>query len=489
MAFPTKLRNVLLFLVSWRLLSVYIVQTSHVPDEYWQSLEVAHRLAFGYGYLTWEWNTKIRSYIYPFLISILYRILALVYLDYTVLLTTLPRIIQALLSGYADYRFYVWTGSKWALFSLCTNWFWYYCASRTLANTLETALTIIALSIYPWPNGRIHGSGYLWIVGFLTAMRPTAAILWTPLCCYHLCTSSNSILDLLKNYSVIGACTIFYSVLIDSLCYGTFVITPWEFFKINVLNGVADFYGTQNSLWYLIAGLPVLLGLQAIVFPLAAWAALRKSRIHPQQALMVVVIFWTLGVYSTLAHKEFRFILPLLPILIHVCTNSLPIKWRITESKRKILLGIFLLSNLLPGIYLCIVHQRGSLDVMKFLENELNRGNYIERNVTFLTPCHATPLYSHLHLNVPVRFLTCEPNLEKLPDYVDEADEFFANPASWLNDNFKNVVAMPDLLVMFDNLCPRITKFLEDYQMLGKIFHAHFPQSNYGQYIMVYRRK
>lgn len=99
-----KPKFVLISLIIWRLISVFIVQTSHVPDEYWQSLEVAHNLAFNYGHLTWEWKLMIRSYIYPFLISILYKILATLNLDSVNMLTTVPRILQAALSGYADYR-------------------------------------------------------------------------------------------------------------------------------------------------------------------------------------------------------------------------------------------------------------------------------------------------------------------------------------------------------------------------------------------------
>jgi len=34
-------------LVAFRLLNALIIQTSYVPDEYWQSIEVAHRMAFG----------------------------------------------------------------------------------------------------------------------------------------------------------------------------------------------------------------------------------------------------------------------------------------------------------------------------------------------------------------------------------------------------------------------------------------------------------
>jgi len=34
-------------LVAFRLLNALMIQTSYVPDEYWQSLEVAHHMAFG----------------------------------------------------------------------------------------------------------------------------------------------------------------------------------------------------------------------------------------------------------------------------------------------------------------------------------------------------------------------------------------------------------------------------------------------------------
>lgn len=64
-----------------RLSSVFLVQTWFVPDEYWQSLEVAHRLSFGYGYLTWEWVEGIRSLIHPFFIAVIYKYLANLQVD------------------------------------------------------------------------------------------------------------------------------------------------------------------------------------------------------------------------------------------------------------------------------------------------------------------------------------------------------------------------------------------------------------------------
>ena len=42
--------TLLLALVSGRVVNSLFIQTSYVPDEYWQSLEVAHNMAFGYPF-------------------------------------------------------------------------------------------------------------------------------------------------------------------------------------------------------------------------------------------------------------------------------------------------------------------------------------------------------------------------------------------------------------------------------------------------------
>lgn len=53
--------------LSIRILIALSTRTFFQPDEYYQALEPAHSLVFGYGHLTWEWLTPqpIRSMIYP----------------------------------------------------------------------------------------------------------------------------------------------------------------------------------------------------------------------------------------------------------------------------------------------------------------------------------------------------------------------------------------------------------------------------------------
>ena len=42
------LRHLLAVLIMFRWLNTFLVQTFYVPDEYWQSVEVSHKMVYGY---------------------------------------------------------------------------------------------------------------------------------------------------------------------------------------------------------------------------------------------------------------------------------------------------------------------------------------------------------------------------------------------------------------------------------------------------------
>ena len=86
-------------LLSFRLLCALLVQTYFSPDEYWQSLEVAHSMIFGYGCLTWEWREKIRGILHPLIFAALYKVLKVCSLDYPLV------IVRLHIMGSCRYRF------------------------------------------------------------------------------------------------------------------------------------------------------------------------------------------------------------------------------------------------------------------------------------------------------------------------------------------------------------------------------------------------
>lgn len=321
---------------------------------------------------------------------------------------------------------------------------------------------------------------------------------------------------------------------VDRIMYGKWTFVLVNFFKFNFLSGGGSFYGTHPWHWYFSQGLPVMV-FSYIPFSLAGmwWS---------QQHQLAVLIAWVLAVYSTLGHKEFRFILPILPLMMMFAGYAIAVleqKWaweasgyipgadynpyklhpkdpdRASEEppgfwarrtialtyqkgnpagaqKEKKLWAIFLfllLTNLPAALYTSLIHQRGSEEVMDYLASEAQAGR-VER-VLFLTPCHATPYYSSLHMNIPMRFLDCSPSNE--PGYVDEADRFMAHPVSFLYTMYSSRTSeeLPSHIVLFDSLEQRVSMFLkmEGFTLEKKIFHSHFPVDRELQAnVLVYSR-
>jgi hypothetical protein len=183
------------------------------------------------------------------------------------------------------------------------------------------------------------------------------------------------------------------------------------------------------------------------------------------------------------------------------------VKWRTRKVRIQILL--LAVANLLPLLYFSLIHQRGTMAVMGFLHESavqgirktpqesrnknqapLSAANAAARSdILFLMPCHSTPYYSHLHANVSMRFLTCEPNLDHVANYTDEADVFYLNPAEWLMQEYQKDATrkLPTHVVYFDALKESIEEFLilGGYKRCARFFHTHLPEGRVGSYVLV----
>lgn len=458
----------------------------YVPDETWQSVEVSHRLVFGTGYITWEWTERIRSSLHPILFSIPMFILKTFNLDSQYLIVLLPRLVQGCLTGVCEYMLYNVikctegdsTGS-WFIILTLFNWHILYSASRTLINTAEYALTSLALSFYISSDKNFvlkSCYSFLPVVGLLFMLRPTSALIWAPLCLLRLpCIHRwSNVVNLLKwtgiSLLVVGIC-----ILVDSWFYATFTITPLNFFIINVYRNLGVNYGSHPWHWYVSNALPSAFGPLLIAYLLE----LKTCSIFQLLPVAVNITF-----LSILPHKELRFLQSSFPFLILVMSKHLT---NYSLSTQRFMKYLFLSTNLVLAVYLSTVHQRGVNDAALWIGrrglDSMKSGR--EESVLFLMPCHSTPLYSHIHHNVSTRFLHCEPNLSGLEDYLEEADEFYADPAGWLDRR----ETRPTLLVFFESLTSAVSNFLKNYELCASFFHSHFPEGRIGANVVVYCRK
>ncbi|XP_040567872.1 GPI mannosyltransferase 3 [Lepeophtheirus salmonis] len=459
----------------------------HVPDEIWQSSEIAHYIVFGYGYKTWEWrdNAEIRSYIHPTLFVPWISLLKTLNINEPYLYILGPRIIQGILSFLGDiclikaaklfYERDISSAKQGFYLLYFGNCFMNFCASRPLINTFECTITNIALLLY----FRKTTPALVTVLAFGFVVRPTLILFWLPMALFYL-------MDLIKNGKAtkhfLCALTIMFGVFVftfifESYMYGHWTFPPWNFFKWNIISGVGSFYGTHPLHWYLSNASLVLWNLALIPIFLSGFA-------HPnpnlKKPLLCSATFAILG-FSLIGHKEHRFILPLLPVFLLFGGQGLAL-WRSNKLK-KMFLFVYVLLNFLAFTYLSLIHQSGSTHVMyPYLRQGLSPP--ANSTVLFLMPCHSTPYQSYLHRpDVNLRFLTCEPGI----GVVDEAEEFYSNPPKWLTEN-NNKPA--EIIILFNGLAVELNKYLVElsYDLQQRIFHSHFGSGRIGEEIWVYRR-
>ncbi|KAG0360127.1 glycosylphosphatidylinositol anchor biosynthesis [Podila minutissima] len=521
--------SILICLVVYRAINACLVKTYFSPDEYWQALEVGHKITFGYGYLTWEWDVGLRSVLHPAFFAALYKVLDLLGLDDGSVFIYAPRVLQAVFAALGDlyaYRFALrlfenQLVANWTLFLSVASWWNFFCSTRTLANSTEASLTIMALYYWPFntPSGehtrsfgdKVLGTSpnkqgsltlSLAIASLTCIFRPTAAILWLFLGValvlgYIRDGKLASVVSTLISAVLIGGVAILGSAILDStLLYGHWIMTPLNFLRVNVLEGISLFYGSSPWHWYLSQGIPILFGIYIPLVLYGIWRSCKATTSLNQglKSQVLGVCLWVLVVYSSLQHKEWRFLYPILYPLLPFGADTLyawflsPKGWQKSRTAWAVVLVLVVVNGVMAW-YTALVHQRGVVDVMDWLREEMRAERV--RSVGMLMPCHSTPWYSSVHLKdvepVDMWFLTCEPPLGNIDasKYEDESDIFYKNPEAFMisrsskvpeSRNSKSTYGDASHLLLFDVLVPTLKPWLTSngYNECARFFNSHF---------------
>nr|CAD7198176.1 unnamed protein product [Timema douglasi] len=262
-----------------------------------------------------------------------------------------PRLAQALLSSLGDFYFWKWysnetrTSGLWAAYSFATSWFWFYCASRTLTNTIETVLTIFGLYSFPWHPIRKEkevyhkflrlsgesdstiivtpiSSGYCTVErrretsfveykigtvfvpsGPRTELNGGQCVKLFPLSHFHQAMfprreeeEKNSSSGKGGGLADSGGCglSLFF---LDTFFYGRWIFTPWNFLKVNILSGIGSFYGSHPVYWYFIIGIPAVLGFHLIPFIISIFKSWQNPKESSIETLLIAVVIWTIFIF------------------------------------------------------------------------------------------------------------------------------------------------------------------------------------------------
>jgi phosphatidylinositol glycan class B len=110
-----------------------------------------------------------------------------------------------------------------------------------------------------------------------------------------------------------GLCAVGLGVVVDRWFYGSWVLTPWNYFFSNVVEDKASNFGVSPFWWYLPEFLYKTVPPMSLLLLALAW---KKARKTPGSVFVWLIVPFLIG-HSMVAHKELRFLFPmLLPFLL-----------------------------------------------------------------------------------------------------------------------------------------------------------------------------
>lgn len=482
---PIKSIGLVIFVI--RLINALTIQTFFQPDEFYQSLEPAHSLVFGYGYITWEWKHALRTSIHPLLYALGYKLGAIISkltgTNEATLVMLMPKIIGAIMATIGEIHLYKWAltysrnglTAKFVLILSLLNPFNWYIITRSFSNSLEMILTTVALAYWPWRSIDTNRLYLSCCFAFISCIiRPTNAIIWMILGVYFIIPFTPS--DIIKvGFKLMIEFTVVIGITmgLDRLFYGYFTLPLYNFIEFNVIKNLSIFYGSSPWHFHIFQSVPVML---MTYLPLFLYSVI-KFKLYG--TILGMVSMGTLILFSIIDHKEFRFIYPLMPIFLLFSSYSL----KDIYLKRKYFKGIMITMTVINAMIAIVfnnINEKGEMDIIQYL-----RTNQLVNDFGFLTPCHSTPWQSHLHnpmFESSSWFITCEPplhldkaTLDIIKTYRDESDQLFDDPIGFMNRNFPTKYNWPSHLIIYENFIEMHPILIDNgYNICHRVFNSYF---------------
>ena len=287
-------------------------------DEFYQVLEPAHRLVYGNGLIAWEYVLGVRSWIFPGAIAGVLWVGRLFGSDPTFKLLSVQAfmVLASLVPVGVGYR---WgerlDGLRGGLVVGGFLAVWVdllYIAPHPLSDVIVSDVLMAALysalplTTQPGPR-RLMLAGALFGLTFVLRMQLGPALLVAAI---FACGRDRSAWRALVGG---GAIVVLASGMLDWVTLGTPFQSIWLNLWLNIAKGISSDYGTAPA-GYFIVGPKIFWGLPVAILVFAQ--AVIGGRRFPALFAVALTIFLT---QSAIAHKEWRFIFPALPLLVTLC--------------------------------------------------------------------------------------------------------------------------------------------------------------------------
>jgi len=472
-----------------RIVGALVQQASYVPDEYYQSADVIHNFVLNQTGVTWEWEYPIRSSIWFFPVLIISKMFHLLNLYHFVNVQLLLRIYVGVLTAYSEVRMVTLCCRMYSSLSIAEcycylsmfSWYQFYAGSRALTNTVESALYCLSATQLFQDKMDSSKVTYLVFAGLSIFIRPSGFLLFLSLFCVHLCHTKDK-QSLLTKTIQLTIIIFIICVGYDLLWFGKYTVTPFNFLRVNIVDGISSFYGENRFGFYALQGVLMLNG--ANYFVGLVGLVQNYATQPPIFRAMAVGVAATVVVMEFGAHKEARFAHFSIPFFT-LC--SAPVfAASVSDKVGKVVAS----ANVFLALYFSLVHQRGAGDVSRLFRTEFCPRENWAYSATFYGPCHVMPgaysTFCRSGAHFQLRQLECPPPLD---GKADESAIFFDAPLEFVNSDLSSK-PRPDFIIVFEHFEKTFSKLFErfGYSLYKKVFHCHLPNQNHSRNILIFKK-
>ena len=288
------------------------------PDEIFNSLEPAHRLAYGYGVVVWEWREGVRSWVFPAFLAGIMRATAWMGAGSSGYLAAIV-VILSLLSLSCVWFAYAWGkrsgGTTAAVIAAgaCATWYQLvYFAPKAFNEVVATDFLLPGLYLGMY-GGRLPEKKRLFFAGVCLGIAVALRLQLAPAVAF-------AVLYFCRERWATRAPVLVLGILLPFVAFGLVDGFTWSYpfhsylryLQIVLFQGRHSRYGAEP--WYFYVTL-----LWKSLWPmlLLALAAIRRN------ALLAWIVVIIVASHSVLGHKEFRFVYPVLPLIVTLAALGL----------------------------------------------------------------------------------------------------------------------------------------------------------------------
>jgi GPI mannosyltransferase 3 len=359
-------------------------------DEHFQVVEAAgYKLGVTPAEaLAWEFPARIRPWLQPGALALLARGLRAVGVESPFAAVRAFRVASGVAAWAAIALLLVavrnwFPSARWrraAILSLTLPYFVPYLAARTSSESVATTFLLLGLAaIAGSPTGEAGGSraiamrhlaagvalGLAFGARYQVGLSVAGIVLWLLV---HDADRRRKVLPLSAGLLLAVA----LGAAVDAWGYGTWELVPWNYLRVNLLEGRAATFGTSpwhGYLW-MAAGVWPPFGLVLTVGLLLSWFLAPRHLLTWATVPFVVV-------HSLIGHKEIRFLFPMLPLatLAVLLAWSGPAPGRRWEARTLRVLSVVWFGratwalNALGLAVLCLLPSTDNLELQRFFHD------------------------------------------------------------------------------------------------------------------------